>query len=135
MKLQRLQRVPKTMFRARGNLLALETRTLFDGAAFATVEPFSAHPAGGNDGASSDAQATVQAAAERSPADARESTRRELLFVDTTVVGWQGIVASVRPGVEIVLLDPARDPLGQIVQRIGEGVPVDAVHILSLIHI
>ena len=121
----------------RSNLLALEPRTLFDGAALVAAEQLADHTSGAHDTSQSDAHAPAVSPAEPGAADGQRhaadaaSVRRELLFVDTAVAGWEGIVAGVRPGVEVIVLDPARDALGQIADRVGSGAPVDAIHIVS----
>src|SRR5690606_10210017 len=56
---------------------------------------------------------------------------RHLLFIDSSVDGWQQIVASVREDIDVVMLDPDQDALEQIAGRIKAGATVDAVHIIS----
>jgi hypothetical protein len=122
---------PKSVLRPRSQLLALETRTLFDGAAWVVGEQLYADRALDRPGGPVDTRSTEPAAVERGGSDPREPVRRELLFVDRSVSGWQTIVASVRPGIEVVLLDPQDDALAQIARRVGEGAPVDAVHLVT----
>ena len=59
------------------------------------------------------------------------SARYEIAFVDPAVAGWQNIVAAIRPGVDVVVIDPARDAFAQIADAVNAGVQVDAVHIIS----
>jgi VCBS repeat-containing protein len=114
-------------------LLALETRTLFDGAgAIAAVQaPDADHQA--HDAAQDTGHADTPAAASLADGalDAAPATQRELLIVDTAVSGWQDIVAAVRPGVEVVVLDPARNALEQIAERVRSGDRIDTLHLVS----
>ena len=150
----------------RSNALALEARTLFDGAAVVTAtevaagadntrahdapaERSPANPAATTDHSTVDtalttdhstadtAPATDHSTADTAPATdvatsaAPASTRHEIAFVDPAVAGWQNIVAAIRPGVDVVVLDPARDAFAQIADAVNGGVQVDAVHIIS----
>ena len=138
----------------RSNALALEARTLFDGAAVVTAtevaagadntrahdapaERSPANPAATTDHSTVDtALTTDHSTADTAPATdvatsaAPASTRHEIAFVDPAVAGWQNIVAAIRPGVDVVVLDPARDAFAQIADAVNGGVQVDAVHII-----
>ncbi|MDD2691365.1 MAG: DUF4347 domain-containing protein [Simplicispira sp.] len=57
--------------------------------------------------------------------------RKEIAFVDTAVADWQTLVAGIRPGIEVVLLDSNRDGLAQIVQWAEGKSGYDAIHVLS----
>ncbi len=58
-------------------------------------------------------------------------TRKEVAFVDTAVADWQTLVAGIRPGVEIVLLDGSRDGLAQMAEWAQSHTGYDAIHLLS----
>ena len=45
---------------------------------------------------------------------AAEAPRREIVFVDNQVKDYQQLVAQVRPGTEVIVLDKTRDGLQQI---------------------
>src|SRR5262249_6147924 len=119
--------------------MALEARMMFDGAAAATAAA-EAHaqpapdaapaPAEAHDAAPAPAAAETQTAA-REGAQAAAATTHEVAFVDTTVPDWQTLAAAIRPGVEVVLLDPAKDGLAQIADALRGRSDLDAVHIVS----
>src|SRR4051812_4942934 len=91
--------------RRKPQLMALEQRFMFDGAAVSQV----AEAAGlAVDALIRDPGATVhaQVEADRAPSDTRAAAsvaaaaapRSEIVFVDTTAPGWQTLVTSVRDG-------------------------------------
>ena len=128
-------RRPTQAFAPRSTLLALEPRTLYDGAAAVVADKVAAHPQQGSQGQHEGQADHAQARAISEPgrdAQPHEQARtNELLFVDTTVSGWQNIVAQAKPNVQVILLDPARDPIDQIAQTMSHEGKVDAIHIVS----
>jgi len=52
-------------------------------------------------------------------------------IVDTAVADWQTLVAGIRPGAEVVVLDGKSDGLGQIAVRAEGKSGYDAIHVLS----
>ena len=62
------------------------------------------------------------------PADAG---RTEIAFVDGSVANVQGIIASIDPSVEIVMLDSSRDGVEQIAAVLAGRSDIDAIHIVS----
>src|SRR5689334_5237875 len=93
--------------------LALEARFMFDGAAVTTATTATSTPDPTHtDTTLTDATRTVtpsttDLSVERSVASTSEQAApREIAFVDTSVPNWQALVAAVRPGVEVILLDP-----------------------------
>ena len=57
--------------------------------------------------------------------------RKEVAFIDTGVAGYQALVAGVRAGVEVVLLDVGQDGLAQMARWAQSHSGYDAVHVLS----
>jgi hypothetical protein len=63
--------------------------------------------------------------------------RRELIFVDAGVEGYERLVEDLRSGgaeghsLEVVVLDPERDGVAQITETLARFQDLDAVHILS----
>jgi hypothetical protein len=57
--------------------------------------------------------------------------RTGILFIDTGVEGYEGLVAGAGPGVEVVLIDHARDGLGQVAAALAGRAGVDAVHVIG----
>ena len=57
------------------------------------------------------------------------SGRTELVFVDTSVEGYQDLIVDVNPNASIVLLDSARDGIEQITEALSQHQNVDAIHI------
>lgn len=119
--------------------MALEPRMLFDGAVAATMaEAADAKPTA--DTAAKDAQA--HPAQDNSAHDASKDTlstvpagtsdhRQEVVFVDASVKGYQQLVAGLKPGTEVVVLDANKDGLQQIADYLQGRSGIDAVHILS----
>jgi Ca2+-binding RTX toxin-like protein len=63
--------------------------------------------------------------------DALPVLRKEAAFIDTNVDQYQTLVAGVRPGVEVVLLDGSRDGLAQMAEWAHTHSGYDAIHVLS----
>ncbi len=61
------------------------------------------------------------------PADART----EIVFVDTSVEGYETLVAGIGQAAEVVLLDGGTDALTQIADALAGRSEVDALHIVS----
>ena len=110
--------------------LPLEPRMMFDGAVAATVadttasQPTDAPDATNTNDASHD---TLAAAPESAMADQRQ----DLVFIDGKVADKQQLIASLRPGVEVVVLDGNRDGLQQIADYLQGRHDIDAIHIFS----
>ncbi|MBL8470942.1 MAG: DUF4347 domain-containing protein, partial [Rhodocyclaceae bacterium] len=132
-------RAPKTEVRinnrrrrvARPLIEALEPRIMFDAAAVATVdhapvpEP---HPVAD---APTPAEHGPLPATLAAPATAAEAPAREILFVDTSAPDWAELVQNTRTGVEVVVLDAARDGIGQIDAALAGRQDVSAIHLVS----
>ncbi|MEI6722178.1 MAG: DUF4347 domain-containing protein, partial [Betaproteobacteria bacterium] len=91
------------------------------------------------DAAAADRAAADKAAADKAAADRPQGVLEpvsarsggEILFIDTSIAGYQQLVAGVRSGVEVVLLDPARDGFAQITEALAGRQNVDAVHLVT----
>ena len=55
----------------------------------------------------------------------------QLLVLDPRVEGWNELALGVRPGVSVLMLDPGREGLAQIMGALEEAGPVDAVHLVD----
>lgn len=55
----------------------------------------------------------------------------EITFIDANIADWQTLAASVRPGVEVVLIDGNADGLREIAAYLGTRTGVDAIHMVS----
>ncbi|WP_447592908.1 DUF4347 domain-containing protein [Aquipseudomonas campi] len=106
---------------------ALEPRMLFDGAIAATAvdAATSAEPqpnaATANDTALHDAV----------PPAATSDQRQEVVFIDGKVDNKQQLIAGLKPGTEVVVLDSSKDGLQQIADYLKGRSDVDAIHLLS----
>ncbi|MDH4872215.1 DUF4347 domain-containing protein, partial [Pseudomonas sp. BN515] len=106
---------------------------MFDGAVAATV----ADTAASQPTDTPDAQDT--AAAENSSHDGLAATptggtgdqRQEVVFVDNGVKDYQQLVAAIKPGTEVVVLDSSKDGLQQIADYLDGRSGIDAIHIIS----
>src|SRR3954470_20727382 len=134
---------PKTgaALRRRTRMIALEPRMLFDGAlgidlgakgtavlrgdtSFdAADSPTPAAPeAQRTEATQKPAEKPAEKAAEK-PVEAVASRPgaepKELVFVDTGVLGYQDLLKNIDPGAKVVMLDPARDGITQIVDALA----------------
>ncbi|WAJ36957.1 Ig-like domain-containing protein [Pseudomonas sp. GOM7] len=110
--------------------ISLEARMMFDGAVAATVaETTASQPTDTPDAASSPdaSHDTLAAASESATADQRQ----DLVFIDGKVADKEQLIASLRPGVEVVVLDGNRDGLQQIADYLQGRQDIDAIHIFS----
>ncbi|MGH8866240.1 MAG: DUF4347 domain-containing protein, partial [Burkholderiales bacterium] len=57
--------------------------------------------------------------------------RREIVFIDTSVEGYQKLIAGIDPSAEVVLLDATRDGVEQIAEVLAARSGIDAIHIVS----
>ncbi len=57
--------------------------------------------------------------------------RREVVFIDASVADYQTLVDGVRAGIEVVLLDPSGDELGQMAAWAESHSDFDAIHVIS----
>ncbi|MEQ9931372.1 Ig-like domain-containing protein [Pectobacterium parvum] len=120
----------------------LEPRILFDGAIAATVNDTAANtsePTAVSDSHASTADQTAhdsQSTATQdidiaAVADGAVSSRKEVAFVDTSVKDYQTLVAGIKPGVEVVLIDGSRDGLQQMADWAATHTGYDAIHVFS----
>lgn len=145
---------PKTgvPFKRRSRMIALEPRMLFDGALGIDLSAKATAALQGDGSAAADtatpatpeAQRTIatekpvekpaEKAAEK-PVEALEklpgAEPKELVFVDTSVKDYQEQLKGINPDAKIVLLDPARDGIQQIVDALANESDVSAIHIVA----
>ncbi|MGL5065198.1 MAG: DUF4347 domain-containing protein, partial [Microcoleus sp.] len=57
--------------------------------------------------------------------------RKELVFIDSTVKNYHNLIAGVKPGTEVIVLDAARDGVEQITEALASRNNIDSVHIVS----
>ncbi len=119
------------------DLLALEPRILFDGAAVVTgVEAFD-NVENGVDGVADSSQDEALAILSNDLFDALSQTqttngdRQEIVFVDTSVDDYQVLLEEFGDNVEVVLLDASGDGVEQIAEVLKGRDDIDAVHIIS----
>jgi hypothetical protein len=140
--------------RRRTRMIALEPRMLFDGAlgidlgakttallrgdtSFDAADP-APTPAAPEpqraEGNEKSAAKVVEKAAEKT-IEALEklpgAERKELVFVDTSVEDYQELLKDLNPNAKVVLLDPARDGVKQILDALENESDVGAIHIVS----
>ncbi|TAL51313.1 MAG: DUF4347 domain-containing protein, partial [Methylovulum sp.] len=58
-------------------------------------------------------------------------TVKEIVFIESNVVDYQGLIDGIKPGVEVHVLDASGDGLAQIAEILAGRSGIDAVHILS----
>ncbi|WKC39586.1 Ig-like domain-containing protein [Ectopseudomonas chengduensis] len=57
--------------------------------------------------------------------------RQEIVFVDGQVQDYQQLLAGIKPGTEVVVLNPTGDGLKQISDYLAGRIGIDAIHIVS----
>ncbi|WP_252317228.1 MULTISPECIES: DUF4347 domain-containing protein [Symbiopectobacterium] len=62
---------------------------------------------------------------------AGEGSRKEVVFIDTSLTDYQSLVDHVPSGVEVVLLDGSKDGLSQLTEWAKTHSGYDAIHVLS----
>ncbi|KMK84539.1 putative Ig domain-containing protein [Pectobacterium brasiliense] len=136
---------------------ALEARMMFDGAVAATVnqadagqntsEAAQTTSAASNDSAHAkddsqthndnqtdngqDDHAVTQDNGTSDVAVAGEGSRKEVVFIDTSLTDYQTLVDNVPTGIEVVLLDGSKDGLSQLAEWAKNHSGYDAIHVLS----
>ncbi|MBC3807165.1 DUF4347 domain-containing protein [Undibacterium seohonense] len=55
----------------------------------------------------------------------------EIVFVDTTLPNWQSLIKDIKPGTEIITLDPLKNGVQQIADALQGKAGITAVHIMS----
>src|SRR3569623_399829 len=112
---------------SRKPILVLEQRIVFDGAAGVDVT----HAVTDQSHAMTDS-APVSPPIQVSAAEpAKDNGKKEVVFIDTSVADYQTLIDGVRPGVEIELIDGAKNGLDQIAMWAETHTGYDAIHILS----
>jgi Domain of unknown function (DUF4347)/FG-GAP-like repeat/RTX calcium-binding nonapeptide repeat (4 copies)/Calx-beta domain len=56
---------------------------------------------------------------------------RAIVFIDPKVEDYQSLIAGVKPGAEVVILDADRDAIDQITQVLAWRANIDSIHIVS----
>ncbi|WP_256079060.1 DUF4347 domain-containing protein [Massilia sp. YIM B04103] len=111
-------------------LQALEPRLMFDGAAvqtaMAALHADVPHPAPER----AEVPAAERLAAHAVP-PAAPAPEKQVVFVDTSLAHYQGLLAQLPAGAEVVLLDPGKDGLAQIARWAASHQGYGALHILS----
>ncbi|MCU4121977.1 Ig-like domain-containing protein [Variovorax sp. N23] len=110
--------------RRTSQLLSLEQRFMFDGAAVDAAH--AAEPA--HDSAPPPVPPAVEV---RAPEPARDQGKKEVVLVDTSLADYKTLEAGVREGVGIVEFDGTKDGLAQIAAWAASQEGYDAIHILS----
>ncbi|MBE5223347.1 DUF4347 domain-containing protein, partial [Pectobacterium sp. A113-S21-F16] len=82
---------------------------------------------------STDSNSTTSTAADSSDVAtvAGANVHKEVVFIDTSVAGYQSLVANVPAGMEVVLLDGSKDGLTQMAVWAQTHSGYDAIHVLS----
>ncbi|MBT2323454.1 DUF4347 domain-containing protein [Variovorax paradoxus] len=134
---------PKVDFlRPRTHRFALESRQLFDGAAFVEAATQAAEaPQAGSAPAEAEHHAEPaqpvpsqreQVATESAPSAAPATTApHEVYVVDQNVANWQQLAAAVPAGAELILLDTGSSGVQQLADALRGQTGITALHILS----
>lgn len=127
-----------TFLRPGTHRFALESRQLFDGAAFAEAvsspAPSTDAFADSQDGQPerSIVEPFAEPFAEPAPASPEPSAARNVFVVDQGITGWQSLVAALPQGSDIILLAADGNGVAQLAEALAGRAPgIDALHILS----
>lgn len=119
------------------NSLGPDTSANLDVGSPATASPFSDAVTADFAGTLSEPLAPALIPSVPTPADAAAANaslnngRLEVVFVDTSVANYQALEASIRPGVEIVEIQPGASGLAQMAAWAGTHSDYDSIQILS----
>ena len=132
---------------ALGTLLALESRIMFDGAAFVTgtevLQDQGAQESITQNQDILETPAETKAETFSNPFTgsidlltglsrvAPPTERQEIIFIDTSIDDYQTLLLGIDPTAEAVLLDPERDGVEQISEILKDRSDIDAIHIIS----
>ncbi|MFM9974375.1 MAG: DUF4347 domain-containing protein, partial [Beijerinckiaceae bacterium] len=134
---------------ASSSIFALEQRIAFDGAFAETMETVASQSPGGDmhsgvapasdpmpaehDTSAISALSDMPALAlvERSADMMTTEPRNEIVFIDASVEDAALLLAGIRPGVEVVLLDSTRDGVQQIADALEGRSDITAIHLIS----
>jgi len=106
-------------------LLKLEPRLVFDAAIGATVNTISSEPD------NTEATDSLDTTPSTDGADQGLTASKEVAFIDSNLDYVDQLIAGMREGVDVVILDANRDGLEQIGEWLASHHEIDAVHIFS----
>lgn len=121
---------------------ALEPRILFDGAAAATADAATheaAPAANGDHQAAADVQSLLAAAAGLNPPESSNTVqaiqenhaKTEIVFIENNVADYRNLIAGVKSGTEVRVLDAGGDGLAQMADILAGRNGIGALHIVS----
>ncbi|WP_338846529.1 Ig-like domain-containing protein [Massilia sp. W12] len=113
-------------FRPRKNMLALESRVVFDGAAASNIVD---HHGNGDVLTRALAERPAAELAARTAAEAQ--TRQQVVFVDAKVKDWRNLLPGIANGVDVVVLNAQQNGLQQIADYLAQHNKVDSIQILG----
>ncbi len=67
----------------------------------------------------------------RIDSEVKKQVKKQIVFIDARVEDYQSLAAGVVAGTEVVIIDPAKDGIKQITQRLRERGNVFSLHIIS----
>ncbi|MFZ6780587.1 DUF4347 domain-containing protein, partial [Undibacterium sp. Ji83W] len=59
------------------------------------------------------------------------SAAHEVVFVDTTLQNWQSLIGNLKPGTEVITLDPLKNGVQQMADALQGKADITAVHVVS----
>ncbi|MFZ6760945.1 DUF4347 domain-containing protein, partial [Undibacterium sp. Ji50W] len=74
---------------------------------------------------------TAVAPAINAPAPVAAATPHEVVFVDTSLQNWQSLIGNIKPGTEVITLDPLKNGVQQMADALQGKADITAVHIVS----
>ncbi|MBO6703743.1 MAG: DUF4347 domain-containing protein [Pseudomonadales bacterium] len=122
-------------------LLSLEPRFMFDAAGIATgaevaadsvaeAQAEAALDSGENHPSTAESTDVNQLMAALAGAPATDASKA-IVFIDTTVSGYEALLEGIDPGAEVVLLEAGQDGLAQMLNVLEDRSDIDAIHIIS----
>jgi uncharacterized protein DUF4347/Big-like domain-containing protein/low-density lipoprotein receptor class B len=126
-----------------GNLLALEPRIMFDGAALVTGAEVLQDAAAQDQTVISGIDGEANTDSNTNDSSARNalwssglslsapSDSKEIVFIDTRVEDYQTLMEGIDLNAEVILLDSTRDGVEQIAEILSERSDIDAIHLIA----
>ncbi|MBF6624908.1 MAG: DUF4347 domain-containing protein, partial [Pseudomonas stutzeri] len=129
--MSKMNKTNQSEFRRKPLIMALESRILLDGAMVVTAAEALSDVDLQTDAVHGQSAEQSMHFAAPAPTNSEAPARREVAFVDTSVAGYESLLAELGTGVETILIDGSENGLEQMVAALQGLSNIDALHVLS----
>src|SRR5690606_38343469 len=129
--MSKMNEISQSEFRRKPLIMALESRILLDGAMVVTAAEALSDVDLQTDAVHGQSAEQSMHFAAPAPTNSEAPARREVAFVDTSVAGYESLLAELGTGVETILIDGSENGLEQMVAALQGLSNIDALHVLS----